>query len=165
MGIRLLLLRFIHADKLESRMVDSAADIATTAYVLDDQVGFVLRQVSQRHATIFASRMIEGLTPTQWAVLIKLAEKGPLSQNLLGRHTAMDAATVKGVVDRLAARNFVTGEPDPQDARRLIIGLTAKGEALARRAIPLAKAITEETLAPLAGTERRTLIKLLQKLR
>src|SRR5206468_1789491 len=41
-------------------------------YRLDDQVGFVLRQAQQRHTALFASLMIEGLTPTQWAALAKL---------------------------------------------------------------------------------------------
>jgi len=30
-----------------------------------------------------------------------LTETGPCSQNLLGRLTAMDVATIKGVIDRL----------------------------------------------------------------
>ena len=64
------------------------------SYKLDDQVGFVLRQAQQRHAALFASLMIEGLTPTQWAALSKLAEIGATSQNRLGRLTAMDAATI-----------------------------------------------------------------------
>lgn len=135
------------------------------AYVLDEQVGFLLRQVSQRHAVIFAERMLDGLTPTQWATLAKLAEKGPLSQNLLGRLTAMDAATVKGVVDRLTARGFVAGEPDPADARRLLIALTPEGRDLVERAEPAARAITEETLAPLTAAERRTILRLLAKMR
>ncbi len=46
-------------------------------YILDAQVGFILRQAQQRHTTIFASLMIEGLTPTQWAALAKLKEIGP----------------------------------------------------------------------------------------
>lgn len=146
-------------------MAGYAMDETTTDYILDDQVGFVLRQVSQRHATIFASRMTDGLTSTQWAVMAKLFEKGPLSQNLLGRQTAMDAATVKGVVDRLAARGFVAGEPDPQDARRLVIALTASGKGLVLRVTPVAEAITEETLAPLGRSERRALVALLEKLR
>ena len=62
-------------------------------YILDEQVGFILRQVAQRHAAIFASHIESDLTTTQWAALAKLAEIGPLSQNLLGRQTAMDAAT------------------------------------------------------------------------
>src|ERR1700722_14698637 len=43
-------------------------------YVLDEQVGFALRQAQQRHTTIFAAKMIEDLTPTQWAALAKLRE-------------------------------------------------------------------------------------------
>ena len=49
-------------------------------YVLDEQVGFVLRQAQQRHTTIFAAEMIEDLTPTQWAALAKLRELGDCSQ-------------------------------------------------------------------------------------
>jgi DNA-binding MarR family transcriptional regulator len=146
-------------------MAETAEAPPGPAYVLDDQIGFVLRQVSQRHTTLFAARMIEGLTPTQWAVLAKLAEVGPQSQNLLGRHTAMDAATIKGVVDRLTTRGLVSGEPDPADARRLVIGLTPEGSELVARAIPVAEAITEETLAPLTVPERKRLIELLRRLR
>ena len=65
----------------------------TDPYILERQVGFILRQVSQRHTSIFAAKIGDDLTPTQWATLAKLLERGPCSQNLLGRQTAMDAAT------------------------------------------------------------------------
>src|ERR1035441_5001577 len=65
-------------------------------YVLDDQVGFMLRVALQRHTSIFTTRMIEGLTQTQFAALAKLAEVGPCSQNHLGRLIYLDAATIKG---------------------------------------------------------------------
>jgi DNA-binding MarR family transcriptional regulator len=134
-------------------------------YILDEQVGFMLRQVSQRHTTIFATRIGEDLTPTQWAALSKLHEAGPQSQNLLGRLTAMDAATIKGVVDRLTKRGLTEGQPDPEDARRLVIALTAEGEALVERCLPRATAITEETFAGLTTEERKTLLTLLKKMR
>src|SRR5262249_1640747 len=67
------------------------------SYILDEQIGFILRQVWQRHTTIFAREIGINLTPTQWAALSKLAETGPCSQNQLGRLTAMDVATIKGV--------------------------------------------------------------------
>src|SRR5579871_5825769 len=70
-------------------------------YLLENQAGFILRQVNQRHSGIFSRLMGNDLTPTQWAALAKLKEIGPCSQNLLGRLTAMDAATIKGVIDRL----------------------------------------------------------------
>src|ERR1700735_1064175 len=111
-------------------------------YVLDDQVGFVLRQAQQRHTTLLAAEMIEGLTPTQWAALAKLRECGACSQNRLGRLTAMDAATIKGVIDRLTARGFTGARTDPADARRLVVELTEEGAALYGRAAGIAQAIT-----------------------
>jgi DNA-binding MarR family transcriptional regulator len=136
-----------------------------TQYRLDDQAGFILRQVVQRHAVIFASGIGSDLTPTQWAALTKLAEVGPLSQNLLGRQTAMDAATIKGVVDRLTRRGLTATQPDTEDGRRLLVTLTADGSELVQRLTPNAARITEDTLAPLTGAEREVLLGLLQRLR
>lgn len=87
-------------------------------YLLDEQIGFLLRVAMQRHTAIFMSRMIEALTQTQFAALSKLHEVGPCSQNHLGRLICLDAATIKGVVDRLSLRGFVTALSDPKDRRR-----------------------------------------------
>jgi DNA-binding MarR family transcriptional regulator len=134
-------------------------------YVLDSQVGFILRQVSQRHAVIFDELIGEGITPMQWAALSKLQEIGPTSQNLLGRLTSMDAATIKGVVLRLSKRNLVETSPDPTDARRLTVRLTEQGRRLARRLTPRAAAISQVTMAPLTPEEQTRLLALLTKLR
>src|SRR4051812_43307363 len=138
---------------------------AQPGYVLDEQIGFILRQVWQRHATIFAREIGINLTPTQWAALAKLLETGPCSQNQLGRLTAMDAATIKGVIDRLSARGLTETGPDPEDGRRLVVSLTRAGQQLAEKAVPNALAITRETLAPLDAREREALMALLGKLR
>ncbi len=134
-------------------------------YVLEENIGFVLRQVTQRHLTIFSAVMPEQLTPTQFSAVNKLHECGPCSQNRLGRLTAMDAATIKGVVDRLTRRGLTQTQPDPQDARLLVVSLTRAGEALAERTIAAARRITEETLAPLRPDEQAVLLGLLRKLR
>jgi DNA-binding MarR family transcriptional regulator len=133
--------------------------------VLDEQIGFILRQVWQRHATIFAAEIGASLTPTQWAALAKLAESGPCSQNQLGRLTAMDVATIKGVIDRLTARGLTETCADPEDGRRLRVSLTRAGQQLAEKMAPNALAISRETLAPLDSRERETLMVLLSKLR
>ena len=135
------------------------------AYLLDEQIGFILRQVSQRHAVIFARDIGIDMTPTQWAALAKLQETGPCSQNQLGRLTAMDVATIKGVIDRLTARGLTETSPDPEDGRRLLVSLTRAGAQLVEKAAPNALAISKETLAPLDAKERETLVALLNKLR
>ena len=135
------------------------------SYILDEQIGFILRQVWQRHATIFAREIGINLTPTQWAALAKLTETGPCSQNALGRLTAMDVATIKGVIDRLSARGLTETSQDPEDGRRLLVSLTRAGQQLAEKLAPNAIAITRETLAPLDAKERELLMGLLSKLR
>ncbi|MEJ1974765.1 MAG: MarR family transcriptional regulator [Acetobacteraceae bacterium] len=134
-------------------------------YRLDDQVGFILRQVGQRHAVIFTAGIGVDITPTQWAVLAKLSEVGPLSQNLLGRQTAMDAATIKGVVDRLSRRGLIETRQDQEDGRRLLVTLTEAGCALVERTEPNALQVTEETLSPLTQDECAMLLALLRRLR
>jgi DNA-binding MarR family transcriptional regulator len=142
-----------------------SAKPAKPPYVLDEQVGFILRQVWQRHSAIFSREIGTNLTPTQWAALSKLAETGPCSQNQLGRLTAMDVATIKGVIDRLTARGLTETSQDPEDGRRLLVSLTRAGQQLAEKLAPNAIAITRETLAPLDAKERETLMALLGKLR
>jgi MarR family transcriptional regulator, lower aerobic nicotinate degradation pathway regulator len=133
-------------------------------YRLEDQVGFYLRRAGQRHAAIFASHMGDELTPTQWAALVRLTELTSVSQNLLGRETAMDAATIKGVVDRLGKRGLIATAPDPGDGRRMLVSITHAGREAVARGIAAANAITAETLEPLQPGEQRNLLNLLRRI-
>ncbi len=144
--------------------MNGSAKRAVNDYRLDDQIGFILRQVSQRHAVIFADLMVGGLTPTRFAVLAKLFEYGAMAQNQLGRKTAMDAATIKGVVDRLEARGLVEIRQDPKDGRKRAIGLTDKSREMMSAIIPLGVEISDKTLEPLDVAERDELLRLLGKM-
>ncbi len=133
-------------------------------YRLEDQVGFQLRRASQRHGAIFAAHMLAELTPTQWAALVKLAERETVSQNLLGRETAMDAATIKGVVDRLQRRGLVETRSDPDDGRRMLIAITPEGKRLVEGGVRHGLDISTETLKPLKPAEQQLLLDLLKRI-
>lgn len=137
--------------------------MTTDRYRLDDQIGYVLRRVTQRHLAIFAAAIPE-VTTTQFAVLARLMETGPLSQNQLGRATAMDAATIKGVVDRLAKLGYVATTADPTDRRRLTVALTPAGEVLFRDRFETALQVSQDTVAPLTTEEAEQLRSLLSRL-
>jgi DNA-binding MarR family transcriptional regulator len=132
-------------------------------YRLDDQIGYILRRVTQRHIAIFAAAIPE-VTTTQFAVLARLYEVGPISQNHLGRATAMDAATIKGVVDRLGKLGLVETAADPDDRRRLTVSLTKAGAELFVARVETARAVSSRTVAPLTAEEARTLSALLSRL-
>ncbi len=133
-------------------------------YALDQQIGYLLRLASQRHANIFLGNAPKGLTPMQFSALIRIAEVGECSQNHLGRMTSMDVATIKGVVDRLKKKGMMVTEPDAHDKRRTIIKLTKSAKALVDELFVVGCRISEETLRPLSKSEQATLLRLLKKI-
>ena len=139
------------------------ADDAPARYRVDDQIGFILREANQRHVSIFA-REITDLTPPQFAALSKLSDVGETSQNQLGALVAMDAATIKGIIDRLTARGLVDVNRHENDKRRLMVQLTDTGRAIVAELTPIAERITAETLSPLSQREAATLVRLLARI-
>ncbi len=135
------------------------------AYVLDDQIGFILRQAYQRNSLLFAKHFGGDFTPTQWAAIAKLGEVGGCSQNYLGRLTAMDAATFKGVVDRLTRRGLIESTPSSTDRRRVLITLTAAGKKAYEQGVGRAISVSDETLRRLRPRERTSLLRLLKQMR
>ncbi|WP_236033917.1 MarR family winged helix-turn-helix transcriptional regulator [Belnapia mucosa] len=134
-------------------------------YLLEEQVGHLLRRAYQRHLALFQGIMGEdGPTSMQFATLHTLWRRGPLSQNLLGRMLAMDPPTVKGVVARLMARGLVVRERDPADARLLRVALTPAALAALPGWVERARAVTAATLAPLAREDVARLGAILRRL-
>ena len=145
-------------------MTRKTSETSAVPYVLEDQVGFKLRLAGQRHAAIFQSIAPLHLTPTQFSALVKVLELGECSQNELGRKTAMDVATIKGVVDRLRARDLVAIQPDPSDKRRSLVVPTDSTKALLDTLHQAGHQISDETLGPLSAAERKTFLALLSKI-
>ena len=132
-------------------------------YRLEDQIGFKLRLANQKHLDVF-SRLMPEVTPTQFAVLAKLSETGNISQNHLGRLVKMDAATTKGVIDRLKKKRFVLSTPSQTDLRRLEISLTEDGRIYTLNAVKTAHSISDKTATNLSPRELERLLALLDKL-
>jgi DNA-binding MarR family transcriptional regulator len=134
-------------------------------YRLEAQIGFVLRRAHQKATGIFNSVMGEfGVTPTQFAALAKLDDVGRVSQNELGRLTAMDPATIWGVVNRLIKQGYVAQWADPDDARLVMVDLTDAGRRATLRMKAVAAEVSRETLTPFTEEEARQLLALLARL-
>ena len=141
----------------------TATDDDARTYDLTGQVGYNLRRANQRHVAIF-SRLVEGLTPTQFAALARLYERGALSQNKLGRLTSMDSATIKGVVERLHQKGLIASRRDPNDQRLRLLQLTPQGSEAFCTACSQALQARRETLDPLTPDEAAEFERLLAKL-
>ena len=142
-----------------------ATATADPDYVLEDQVGFLLRCAHQRATEVFNCVMAPfAVTPTQFAALAKIDDLGSVSQNRLGRLTAMDPATISGVVGRLIARGFVRQSPDRNDARLLRLALTPAGRSATAEMKAVAAEVSRRTLAPLRPGQCGTLLRALAQI-
>lgn len=75
-----------------------------------------------------------GVSGAQLFVLRCLAEGGPLSINQLAARTRTHQSTVSMVVKRLVERDYVKRDVSSEDARRIELRLTKRGQALLARA-------------------------------
>ena len=142
-----------------------ARDDAEARYRLEAQVGHLLRRAHQRATAIFLAAFGDAqITPTQWAALVKLRDEEALSQNHLGRLTAMDPATVQGVIRRLARRGLIERRADDADRRRTVLTLSPEGRRLVAGLSARGHRVSETILAPLDARERRRLLELLRRL-
>lgn len=136
-----------------------------TGYVLEDQIGHLIRRAHQRHTALFMAMIGDAqVTTTQYAALVKLYEMGELSQNHLGRLTAMDPATIQGVIRRLTTRKLIAHRPDRNDKRRRCLSLTMAGRELVGRLLANGPKVSQATLDPLSPDEQRQIVALLKRL-
>jgi DNA-binding MarR family transcriptional regulator len=105
-----------------------------------------------------------GITPMQAACVMTLHRRGTISQAELGREIGMEAANVHGLVARLRKQNLVEVDEHPTDQRQVRIGLSADGERHAEPIARLTAKSADETLQPLAPSERETLMLLLRRI-
>ena len=147
------------------RSADAAPRPMDEPYQLEAQIGFILRRAHQRASAIFAEHFRElGLSPVQFAALVKVHDEGRVSQNQLGRLISMDPTTIMGVVNRLVDRGLIRRLADPGDRRRTLLTITPEGLRLIEASEGLGKRVTEDTLGGLDADERATLLRLLDRI-
>ncbi|MCC6868960.1 MAG: winged helix-turn-helix transcriptional regulator [Burkholderiales bacterium] len=138
---------------------------AATEYRFTDQIGHLLRRAYQRHVAIFQETVPDTqLTAAQFVVLCTLRDEGSCRVPRIVEATAIDEASVRGIVERLKWRGLVTATHEPGDARRTEVALTPAGRSLVEQTVPIAEQISELTFGTLTADERATVVGLLRKL-
>ena len=131
--------------------------------------GIVQRQPSwliSRLATV-ARRLVdhalaeEDVRRAHFSVLGVLAEDGPASQADLGRRLWIDRSDMHALLEALELQGLVERRRDDADRRRNVVQITARGRRGLRRMERAVEGAQEELLRPLAATERRELVRLL----
>jgi DNA-binding MarR family transcriptional regulator len=134
-------------------------------YAFTEQVGHLLRKAYQRHMAIFQQNVGESqLTAVQFITLCAVRDNGPSSLTELVALTAVDQATIRGIVERLKARELVELGHDAKDRRKLIVHLSETGRVAVEQTEPCARQISELTLSNLNPGERVAMLFLLRKM-
>lgn len=135
------------------------------SYDFSQQVGHLLRRAYQRHTALFQQIIPDTqLTAAQFVVLCAVRDCGACSLSHIVKQTAIDQATIRGVIDRLKARKLVSVRHDEMDRRKVLVSLTEAGERLVESMVPFAFEITEKTFDGFNPAERMALLYLLDKM-
>ncbi|WP_308445658.1 MarR family winged helix-turn-helix transcriptional regulator [Methylobacterium organophilum] len=103
------------------------------------------------------------ITPLQYSLLSTLSEHGAADQSTLARAVALDRTTTTGALKRLESRGLIQRIPSEQDRRAQDCRMTPEGTALLAAMQAPAREAHEATIASLGVDDRKTLMKLLQR--
>jgi DNA-binding MarR family transcriptional regulator len=105
-----------------------------------------------------------GLSGAQLFVMQALAEVPSLSLNQLAERTQTHQSSVSVVVGRLVRRRLVQRGQAKDDARRLVLRLTARGERLLEASPPAAQDRLISAVKQLPASQRRALGSILTRI-
>ena len=129
----------------------------------DESLAYQLRRASQAWFALWQQR-VPDLTNPQFAVLLRLSQRGALDQTALGALVSVDRSTLTLLLDRLEARGWVTKSIDQTNRRRRIVELTDEGRRRLGDALAVADALNDEVQAQFDPDELRGLVRLLRLL-
>ena len=157
------------ADGLAAEEVPDRATIdeayRESHYDLTVHPAHLVRRVHQRATLRFQQIMAgESLSPTQFAALASILKAGEISQNHLGRQTAMDPSTISLVVRKLINDNLIQRSSSDTDQRLSILRLTPKGTRYTLDRLARSWEVGDRLLSPLNKAEQTTLLELLARI-
>lgn len=132
----------------------------------EDCIVFLLAKAYQKaHGSMKKRLHPYGLTPIQYLIVESLLEEDGLSAGDIGKRLVLDNATLSGVLERLAEREWIIKKTDPNDKRLVRVSLTDKAKALKEELTGEREQANEEILRALSIEEKVLLKRLLRDVR
>lgn len=144
----------------------AAADpsAAAPARFVDGYLAYLLARSSALVSQQFQRELEARQVPTMhWRVLVTLVD-GPMHVTGLARIALQKQPTMSKIVDRMEALGLVLRAADPLDRRGTLVSITARGRALVRPLIRLARKHEQDVLAPFGEDKARVLVEVLRDL-
>jgi MarR family transcriptional regulator, lower aerobic nicotinate degradation pathway regulator len=127
--------------------------------------GFLLSRVGGGMKMRVLDELEEAGCPgVQYGVLALLSEGASATQARIADVLGVDRSQLVGELDDLEANGLIERRRDPEDRRRHMVAITAKGQRQLKKLRTVIQRIEDEYLAPLGPHERKQLYSLLQRL-
>jgi len=141
-----------------------AVDAVDTRF-LRTLVGYNTRRASLAIIEVFMERMaVYGLKVVEFSVLSLVAHNPGITSRQLCATLGVLPPNLVGLIALLERRGLIERRPHPSDGRAMGVHLTPEGVALTAQAEQTAAQLEEDATSRLTAAERKTLIRLLQKI-
>ena len=131
---------------------------------LETLMGYNARRASLAIVSVFMERMAKyDLRIVDFSVLSLTGRNPGITSRQLCATLGVLPPNLVAIVGSLEKRSLIERQPHPHDGRATGLHLTPQGETLVRHAEATAAELEIEATARLTAAERRTLIRLLQK--
>jgi len=135
-----------------------------TPDALLESIGFLVTRIHQRmYADMSAVLADLHVEPRHMGSLVALRSAGPVAQATLARRLGVSGASVVELVDHLERHGLVERRRLETDRRTQVLHLLPRADEVVPDAMARGARVTDELLSVLTATDRRQLVRLLQR--
>jgi DNA-binding MarR family transcriptional regulator len=146
------------------QIVSSNVEKIDTSY-LESLLGYNARRAAVEIIGLFLKRMaVYDLRPVDFSVLSLITHNPGISSRQLCTALNILPPNLVGMINTLEKRELIVRKPHPSDGRIVGLHLSDVGSKLMKDAEQTAKLLEYEATSKLTATERKTLMRLLQKI-
>jgi DNA-binding MarR family transcriptional regulator len=126
-----------------------------------EEVAAIMPEIARRVLLGFFQSV--DITQTQIFTIMAIHEQTPIRLSVLSRKLHIAAPTVTGIIDRLERSGYVKRTPDPQDRRAVHVGLTPRGQRVAKKLKTTIQKKWLSLLARLPEADQEHYVRILRK--
>lgn len=132
---------------------------------LDSYLPYLLNRAGARIAAAFNAEMRQlGASLQVWRVLAALRERDGQRMGDLAKTTSIEVSTLTRLVDNMEKDGLVVRRREADDARAVMLHVTASGRRLTRRIVPIAERYEAVALKGFTPGEAEVLKRALRRL-
>jgi DNA-binding MarR family transcriptional regulator len=146
------------------QIASSNVEKIDTSY-LESLLGYNARRAAVEIIGLFLKRMaVYDLRPVDFSVLSLITHNPGISSRQLCTALNILPPNLVGMINTLEKRELIVRKPHPSDGRIVGLHLSDVGSKVMKDAEQTAKVLEDEAASKLTATERKTLMRLLQKI-